>query len=43
MWLDHKGKKTTEKMVVVANKACDEAVLSLFKVAYFLGKETVGY
>ena len=32
-----------EKMVAVSNKVCDDAVLSLFKAAYFLGKETIGY
>ena len=32
-----------EKMVVASNKVCDDAILSLFKVAYFLAKETIGY
>lgn len=32
VWVDQKGKKTVEKMVDVTNKACDEAVLSLFKL-----------
>ena len=33
----HSGKKTLEKCVAQANHACDEAVVSLFKVVYFLG------
>ena len=43
VWVDQKGKKTMEKMVAASNKACDEAVLSLFKAAYFLGRETISY
>jgi hypothetical protein len=36
-WAKHGGKKTMEKCVAQANRACDEAVMSLFKVVYFLG------
>jgi len=32
-----------EKMVAASNKTCDEAILCLFKAAYFLGKETINY
>ena len=35
------GKKSLEKCVAKANSACDEAVISLFKVVYFLGKESI--
>ena len=31
------GKKSLEKCVAKANSACDEAVMSFFKVVYFLG------
>lgn len=34
--VEQKGKKTMEKMIVASNKACDEAILFLFKGAYFL-------
>ena len=43
VWVDQKGKRTMEKMVAATNKVCDDVVLSLFKAAYFLGKETIGY
>ena len=43
VWVDQKDKRTMEKMVVASNKVCDDVVLSLFKAAYFLGKETIGY
>ena len=43
VWVDQKGKKTIEKMVAASNKACDEVVLSFFKAAYFLGKETISF
>ena len=43
VWVDQKGKMTMEKMVAATNKVCDDAVLSLFKATYFLGKETIGY
>ena len=32
-----------EKMVAASNKVCDDVVLSLFKAAYFLDKETIEY
>ena len=32
-----------EKMIAASNKVYDDVVLSLFKDAYFLGKETIGY
>ena len=41
--VDQKGKRTMEKMVAASNKVCDDVVLSLFKAAFFLGKETIGY
>jgi hypothetical protein len=37
----HVGKKALEKCVAKANNACDEAVMSLFKAVYFLGKESI--
>ena len=43
VWVDQKDKRTMEKMVAAVNKVCDDAVLSLFKAAYFLGKEIIGY
>ena len=43
VWVDQKDKRTMEKMVAATNKVCDDVVLSLFKAAYFLGKETIGY
>jgi hypothetical protein len=40
-WAKHQGKKSLQKAVVAANHSCDEAVVSLFKAAYFMGKETI--
>ena len=37
-WAKYGGIKTSEKYVAQANRACDEVVMSLFKVVYFLGK-----
>jgi len=30
-------------MIVVGNKACNEAIFSLFKITYILGKKTIRY
>jgi hypothetical protein len=37
------GKKTLAKVVAQANKSCDEAVLNLFRVAYYIGKNTIPF
>jgi hypothetical protein len=37
----HVGKKALEKCVAKANNAWDEAMMSLFKSVYFLGKEFI--
>jgi hypothetical protein len=40
-WTKHGSKKALEKCVAQANRACDEAVMSLFKVVYFLGTKFI--
>jgi hypothetical protein len=42
-WAKQKGKKVMEKAIAVANQTCDEAMLALFKVAYFIVKETLPF
>ena len=37
----HVGKITLKKCVVKANSSCDEAVMSLLKAVYFLGKKPI--
>ena len=37
-WAKHGGKIFLEKCVAQANRTCDEAGMSLFKVFYFLRK-----
>ena len=32
-----------EKYIRAANKCCDEALLTLFRAAYFLGRETIPF
>jgi hypothetical protein len=40
-WAKHEGKKSLQKAMAAANHSCDEALLSLFRAAYFMGKETI--
>jgi hypothetical protein len=42
-WAKHEGKKSLQKAMAAANHSCDEALLSLFKAAYFMGKETIPF
>jgi Domain of unknown function (DUF4371)/hAT family C-terminal dimerisation region len=42
-WAKHGGQKALQKVVAHANRTCDESLMSLFKAAYFMGKETVPF
>jgi hypothetical protein len=42
-WAKCEGKKSLQKAVAAANHVCDEALLSLFRAAYFMGKETIPF
>jgi kynureninase len=42
-WAKHEGKKSLQKAMAAANHSCDEALLSLFRAAYFMGKETIHF
>ena len=42
-WAIQQGEKFMEKHIRAANKCCDEALLTLFKAAYFLGMETIPF
>jgi hypothetical protein len=42
-WVLQSGEKVMEKAILQGQKACDEAVASLFRAAYFLGKQFLPY
>jgi hypothetical protein len=42
-WTLQSGEKVIEKEILQGQKACDEAVDSLFRAAYFLGKQFLPY
>ena len=42
-WATQQGEKIMEKHIRAANKCCDEALLTLFRAAYFLGRETIPF
>jgi hypothetical protein len=42
-WTKHEGKKSLQKAMAAANHSYDEALLSLFKAAYFMDKETIPF
>jgi hypothetical protein len=43
VWAKQKGKKVMEKAIVVVSQSCDERMLALFKIAYFIGKEILPF
>jgi hypothetical protein len=42
-WAQNGGRKLMEKQVSSMNRVCDEALLYLFRVAYFMGKESIPF
>ena len=42
-WACTSGEKTTEKIIFTGQRACDEALQTLFKAAYFIGKQSLPY
>ena len=42
-WATQQGEKIMKKRIRAANKCCDEVILTLSRVAYFLGKETTPF
>ena len=42
-WAKHGGQKSLQKAIVAANHNCDEVLISLFRVAYFMEKECVPF
>ena len=42
-WAKHGGKKALERAVAITNRTCDEALMSLFRVAYIMVKEMITF
>ena len=42
-WASTSGKKTMEKTIFVGQRACDEALQTLFRAAYFTRKQSLPY
>lgn len=42
-WATQQGEKIMKKVIRATNKCCDEVILTLFRAAYFLGKETIPF
>ena len=42
-WAKHGDQKSLQKAILVANHSYDEALISLFRAAYFMGKECVPF
>ena len=42
-WASNNGVKITEKAIVNSQRACDQALLTLFKATYFIGKQSLPY
>ena len=37
-WANHGGQKSLQKAIAAANHNCDEALISIFRAAYFMGR-----
>jgi hypothetical protein len=42
-WAAQCGSKRMEKHVAQATRTCDEALMTLFKTTYYVGKETIPF
>ena len=42
-WAKHGGQKSLQKAIAVANLSCDQALISHFRVSYFMEKECVPF
>jgi len=42
-WATHSGSRRMEKIVVQATRSCDEALMTLFKTAHYVGKELLPF
>lgn len=43
VWAMQSGEKVMVKAIAQANKTCDEAVFNLFRIAYYIGKNTIPF
>ena len=42
-WAKHGGQKSLQKAIAATNHSCDETLISLFRAAYFMGKECMPF
>ena len=42
-WASSSGEKTMERAILHSQRACDEALMTLFRAAYFIGKQSLPF